>query len=612
MYEILENLLDDFEEFTGIPKMEISNFSSCVFATLQERKEYGPTNDDHDEFQVNSNEMICERVAWTNKLTDHYKEVADMKRNDSRKGVLLDCAAGIGSRGIPYALGGWKVCFVERNKQCMEFLKWRCEKYGLMDVEFSDEIKPEWEVNEIIVVTGEPAYPQKMIDLCEKVAMKRCRIVVNWDNWNNSIRRTVHKNEEFDFKRSFTEAGFVEKFGGMWFKFNDPQNISVEIDNELVDEILEEIKEGGFTIGHGKEESNRGLLIPSNKSLADNIDLFYYILDEGLIEPVLQTTIADELKNQEKIIYGITDKGAKRIGCLGDRKVRRLFGLELKEIVGPINLPMWLDPRGGGINPVLLNYDSGRELLFMELIDKTVKEDFVCLDCGANIGYTSLAILKNVGPGGFLYAVEPDPRCLKLLGLNIEYNSFQDRAEIVPCALSNKNGSLEFWIADDANLSSVHKRDRSINKIEVPCYTLEDFLKDRRYPNFIKMDIEGHEVYVLDGGFEYFKSRHDGPTTFLIECHPYVGNPRCEDPERDFVPVLEKYFEIGFKPKYAIAGCAPDGVPLRWDDAGCDRVKEVESDGFTRVLYENITEDDILHIACREPQQARSFMIERI
>lgn len=608
MYEILENLVDDFEEFTGIPKMEVSNHNFCKDALLSERKEYGPTSDDHNKFQINSNEMIRERIGWTDKLTNHYKEVAGMKIDDSRKGVVLDCAAGIGSRGIPYALGGWKVYFVERNKQCLDFAKRRCEKYGLTNVEFSNKINPEWEVNEIIFVTGYPAYPQEAIDLCGKVAMKRCRIVPTWDNRDHSIKRTVFRNQEFNFRKAFTEAGFVEKFGGMWFKFNEPQKVDVEIDNQLVDDILDEIKEMGFVV------KNIHVALPevSNKKLEDNFELFFYLLDEGLIEPKVLTSILDGVTYEDEIIYVITDKGAEKIRCLGDSKIRRRVGLELKEVVGPINLPMWLDPRGGGINPVLLNYDSGRELIFMELIDKTVKEDFVCLDCGANIGYTSLAILKNIGPNGFLYAVEPDPRCLGLLDLNIEYNGFQNRAEIVPCALSNKNGSLEFWIADDANLSSVHKRERSVEKIEIPCFTLEEFLKDRRYPNFIKMDIEGHEVYVLDGGFEYFKSKHEGPTSFLIECHPYAGNPRCEDPERDFVPVLEKYFEIGFKPKYAVAGCAPDGVSLRWDEVGCDRVKEVESDGFTRVLYENITEDDILHIACREPQQARSFMIERI
>ena len=283
-----------------------------------------------------------------------------------------------------------------------------------------------------------------------------------------------------------------------------------------------------------------------------------------------------------------------------------------KDCVHPINLPMLLNTCGG-IGPALLYYEKGRELLFMGIIDEIVRPGFVCIDVGANIGYTTLAMLKNVGPDGVVYSIEPEPRCVNLLKANIELNNFQDISEVSECVISNETGTTTFWMAHSPNLSSIHKRESgSIEQIEVPCFTLEDFLKDRRYPNFIKMDIEGHEVYVMESGLEYFKNNR-GTTSFLIECHPYVGNPKCNDPNRDFVPVLEKYFEMGFKPKYTIAGRVPENINESehpWD-LKYPRIKEMWTDGFYRALYQDITEEDLINITLREQQESRSFMITR-
>ena len=284
----------------------------------------------------------------------------------------------------------------------------------------------------------------------------------------------------------------------------------------------------------------------------------------------------------------------------------------LKKNIQPFGLDMWLAPGRGGLSPALYYWDEGRELAFMHLIDKTVREGMVCIDLGANIGYTTLAMLKNVGKSGFVYAIEPDPRNIDLLRKNIEHNKFEDICEIHECAISDKDGKGDFLLAENPNLSVLEKSElygkEPVGKIEVKVVTLKTFLKNRRYPNFIKMDVQGHEVKILEPAWDYFRERR-GETYILAECHPYVGNPRCLDPDRDFGRVLRKYFEIGFNAQYAITGsqAANDWFPKY----GYKPIKVVETDGYIRGIYTGLRNEHLIEMSCKQPQKFRSIMIGR-
>lgn len=286
--------------------------------------------------------------------------------------------------------------------------------------------------------------------------------------------------------------------------------------------------------------------------------------------------------------------------------------MKLKRNIKPYGLDIWLTPERGGISPGLYYCDNGRELAFMHLIDTTVKAGVVCIDVGANIGYTTLAILKNVGKEGFVYAIDPDSRNIDVLKKNIEHNKFGGICEVCRCVLSDTDGKVDFWLDKNPNLSAVDKselRGRTPSgKIQVDSFTLGTFLKHRRYPNFIKMDIEGHEVKVLRAALDYFKE-NNGKTDILLECHPYVGNPHCSDPDRNLAEELRKYFEIGFNAKYAVTGAV--AKPKKFVERGYEPFKVVQSDGFTRGTYKGITNEHLIELSCLQPQVCRSIMIGR-
>ncbi len=174
-----------------------------------------------------------------------------------------------------------------------------------------------------------------------------------------------------------------------------------------------------------------------------------------------------------------------------------------------------LDVEDGGIGRVLgsantlgVGISYAREKLFMSTMVDVIKPGMVCVDLGANIGYATMFMLRESGPTGHVYAIEPDEHNLKFLKKNIVLNGFKDieRLEINKCVITNHDGVSSFWLASQPNLNSVNKTKHSIKEQKIPCFSLNTFCSMIKYPNFINMDIEGHEVSVFEAGYAYFKN----------------------------------------------------------------------------------------------------------
>ena len=280
----------------------------------------------------------------------------------------------------------------------------------------------------------------------------------------------------------------------------------------------------------------------------------------------------------------------------------------------------WVKKKVGGFDMILNPYDGGisaalyvqgyREKAFMGILQNTVSEGMTCLDLGGNIGYTTLYMCRGVGKTGKVYAIEPDPNSIELLRANISESGYDEICEVTQCAITDENKTLDFWQADKPNLSSVHKTKHSTEKISVEAYDLETFFENRDFPNFIKMDVEGHEVAIFRGGLNYFSNNTGQPTSILLEVHPHFYGP-----DNDFESVLKDYFAIGFRPRFTVATPVPQ--PRLFKEAGYEPVADIETDGFHRGIYGEISPDDLLRFACRENIEGtskkivRSFMLSR-
>ena len=156
------------------------------------------------------------------------------------------------------------------------------------------------------------------------------------------------------------------------------------------------------------------------------------------------------------------------------------------------------------------------EILFMS---KVVKPGDGVLDVGANIGYWSTALSAQVGPLGRVYAFEPSPISLEYLRKNIAINDCGN-VTVFPVGLSNEDKTGRFRLSKAHTGSSRLDDDRSKkdDSIEIKVVALDSIRGslDLDKISFIKIDVEGGEVKILEGAKKLLS--HISPI-ILLECN---------------------------------------------------------------------------------------------
>lgn len=119
------------------------------------------------------------------------------------------------------------------------------------------------------------------------------------------------------------------------------------------------------------------------------------------------------------------------------------------------------------------------------------KESPIIYDCGANIG-TSCIYFKRLFPKAKIIAFEADPKISNVLKENLSNNGLSD-VTIINKAVWNKTGYIRFG-PDGADSGSIHS---DKNTIVIESIRLKDFLLKETEIDFLKMDIEGAEIEVI-------------------------------------------------------------------------------------------------------------------
>ena len=128
-------------------------------------------------------------------------------------------------------------------------------------------------------------------------------------------------------------------------------------------------------------------------------------------------------------------------------------------------------------------------------------------DVGANVGLYTWEV-QEVCPLRKILTFEPDPENIKLLEKTLSEVNLKN-LEICKSALSNQNGDVSFF--QDTLTSAtgcVEGKDKpwieqylnsSANEIRVKTKTLDSVALEDKTPSLMKIDVEGHEVEVLEG-----------------------------------------------------------------------------------------------------------------
>jgi FkbM family methyltransferase len=77
-----------------------------------------------------------------------------------------------------------------------------------------------------------------------------------------------------------------------------------------------------------------------------------------------------------------------------------------------------------------------------------LRDDFVFLDIGANIGGYALSVAAHAGPGARILAIEPQPEVYERLVYNIRQNPFAT-VKALDCAVADRDGEITLFVHHD-------------------------------------------------------------------------------------------------------------------------------------------------------------------
>jgi FkbM family methyltransferase len=258
------------------------------------------------------------------------------------------------------------------------------------------------------------------------------------------------------------------------------------------------------------------------------------------------------------------------------------------------NYRMLLDMQDRGISRSLMLFGT-REVEHKIILERVVRPGMTIFDIGANIGYYVLMELGLIGPGGKLVAIEPSPSNVELFKRNLSLNGY-DTVPVIHSAVSDTPGERLFHLSDQSNLGTFHDTGSGVQhlsgeSIDVPTMTVPQIAEEYGPPDLIRMDVEGHEVEVIGGMMEQIRKGKLAPM-ILFETHL----SRYSD-DHDMAGVLKELFECGYTTRY-LASSWERGTRII-DERGYKGSAPIATDGVTRVIYENIKDDDAIDFICR-------------
>lgn len=144
----------------------------------------------------------------------------------------------------------------------------------------------------------------------------------------------------------------------------------------------------------------------------------------------------------------------------------------------------------------------------VNLVRKILKPGMTFLDIGANIGQYSVIASMIVGDDGKVYAFEPTPDTFLLLSENLKLNHCTN-AQALQLALSDLKGNASLHLGYSTN-SGANSLQKTLNTsdytIEIETDTLDNMLGTIKQAELLKVDVEGAELLVLNGGEEFFQT----------------------------------------------------------------------------------------------------------
>ena len=137
-------------------------------------------------------------------------------------------------------------------------------------------------------------------------------------------------------------------------------------------------------------------------------------------------------------------------------------------------------------------------------VQKELKNARVIFDVGANIGYTSL-YYASMNSTAQIFSFEPHPDIFIRAQENIALNTFQN-INLINLGLGEKKEELKLYEVNEHNpgMNRIIREEKAIAFKKINVDTLDQFVTEKNitHLDFIKIDVEGFEYAVINGGKE--------------------------------------------------------------------------------------------------------------
>ncbi len=142
-------------------------------------------------------------------------------------------------------------------------------------------------------------------------------------------------------------------------------------------------------------------------------------------------------------------------------------------------------------------YEGIYELAELRIISKHFPQDGVFLDIGSNVGNHAIYAAKFLQARSVI-AIEANPAAFAILQANVELNDLHHviETDFLGFGLSDAEGRARAFVKDQNNLGG--GKLIADEQGTIPVVTGDALLGDRRV-DFLKLDVEGMELRVLEG-----------------------------------------------------------------------------------------------------------------
>ncbi len=182
--------------------------------------------------------------------------------------------------------------------------------------------------------------------------------------------------------------------------------------------------------------------------------------------------------------------------------------------------------------------EGAYEVAVAAAIERILRPGDCFIDVGANIGCHAITAARSVGVGGHVFAFEPNKANRAELCANLALNNLSN-VLVWPCGLGT-SVRIHRMQSDPSNPGGAKIADDCTDNFEPIQVAPLDLMRPARTVRLVKIDVEGYELQVLQGGRGLF-SAEDAPACILE-----YNAVRYEEEEERRLPLFEYFSSLGW------------------------------------------------------------------